>query len=161
MNYPNNEGNRASIGYPLSPNEAPSTETGLYIMELLAEGVPGESPNNPGHCQDCRLLCTNWQLGSAVKDKTFTTHWMWSGAGAYIEPSPHVLVVLVQEGSPHATKGEIWTTQQHIFWSSKICKFNGSTKVVWVTNQKLTWLKAHSTKGDPHLTLLVWEIIRD
>lgn len=41
MKYLNNEWSRASIGYPLSPNEAPSTETGLYIMELLAEGVHG------------------------------------------------------------------------------------------------------------------------
>lgn len=43
-------------------HETFSTGVGLHLVELLAKGVLWESLNNPGFCQDYRLLSTNrWQ----------------------------------------------------------------------------------------------------
>jgi hypothetical protein len=42
----------------LSTNEASSGGMELPLIELLAKGVPWVPPNNPGCCQDYRLLST-------------------------------------------------------------------------------------------------------
>lgn len=49
MKSPNN-GDRAPTGYLSSPNEPSSTRTGLHLIELLAQWVQWEPPNNPGCC---------------------------------------------------------------------------------------------------------------
>ena len=59
MKSPMNGGNRAQTGHLFSPNEAPSTTNELHFIELMPKGVLQESPNNPGCCQDYRLLSTN------------------------------------------------------------------------------------------------------
>lgn len=76
------------MGHLLSQNLR-DTRTELHLIELLAKGVPWKSPNNPGCCQDYKLLSTNWQQGPVPEDYTHTTHWTWrDGAGTYIESSP-------------------------------------------------------------------------
>ena len=53
---PNNQGSRASIGCPLSPNEVSSTGNGLQLMGPI--GIPKHS----GCCQDYRKFSTKrWQ----------------------------------------------------------------------------------------------------
>ena len=59
MELPNNGGDRAPTGHLLSPNEASSPKIGLHIIELLAKGIPWESPNNTSYFQDYRLLSAN------------------------------------------------------------------------------------------------------
>ena len=56
MKCPNNGGHRFPTGHLLSPNEAFSARTGLHLIELSVNGVSWKSPNNPGCCQDYRLL---------------------------------------------------------------------------------------------------------
>ena len=48
--------------------QASKTGIGLHLIELLVKGVPWESPNNSGCCQDYRLLFTNRQQGPFVED---------------------------------------------------------------------------------------------
>lgn len=74
-------------------NEASSTRSRLYLIELLAKKVQQELPNNPCCCQNYRLLSTNLWQGSIAEDNTYTAYWTWrSRAGSYIEPSLYVLV---------------------------------------------------------------------
>ena len=48
---------RAPSGHFLSPTEASSTGNGLYLIELLAKGIPWEPPpNNPGCCQSLKVV---------------------------------------------------------------------------------------------------------
>lgn len=50
MKPSNTRGDRGPAGQVLSPNEASSIGIELHIIELLAKGIPWESPNNPGYC---------------------------------------------------------------------------------------------------------------
>ena len=52
MKSSNNVGDRSPIGYLLSSNKTSSPGIGLHLIELLANIVPWEFPNNPGCCQD-------------------------------------------------------------------------------------------------------------
>lgn len=52
-------GDRMPTGNLLLPNEASGYGTGLYLIELLAKGIPWASPNNSGCFQDSKLLSTN------------------------------------------------------------------------------------------------------
>jgi hypothetical protein len=74
MKSPNNGRVRAPTAHLLSPNEASSIRNGLYLIELLAKGVPWEPPSKLGYSQGYRLFSTSpWQSPIAV-DNTYTTH---------------------------------------------------------------------------------------
>lgn len=60
MKSQNNGGDRVSTGHLLSTKKSSNARTGLQPIELLVKGDPWKSPNNPGSCQDNRLLSTNW-----------------------------------------------------------------------------------------------------
>jgi hypothetical protein len=107
MKSPMNGGNRAQTGRLFSPNEAPSTTNELHFIELMPKGVLQESPNNPGCCQDYKLLSTNWQQGLLL-NKTpilLTEHGKVKLVPTYIIHL-YILAPLVQESILHATKGE-------------------------------------------------------
>lgn len=54
---PNNEEDRIPAGHLLSPNELSSNRNGS-VTGWLGGGGGWKSPNNPGCCQDNRLLST-------------------------------------------------------------------------------------------------------
>lgn len=93
--------------YLLLLNDASSTGTGLHLIELLAKGVPWETPTNPGCCQDYKLLSTNRKQdplletrstqGTEHEEVTLVPTW---GLQAYVLVSP------AQEGTLYATKRE-------------------------------------------------------
>lgn len=58
MKPPNNGRDGVPVGHLLS-NEASSTGVWLHLINLLAQGAPQESPNNPDCYQDYRLLSAN------------------------------------------------------------------------------------------------------
>lgn len=70
MKSPNNGGDRAPTGQPLSANETSGTGTELYLTELLGERVPWGFASNPCCFQDYRFLPTNSQQGPVLKKMT-------------------------------------------------------------------------------------------
>ena len=103
----NNEGERVPSEHLLSLNEASSTKTGLYPMELLAKYVAWKSPNNLSGCQDNRLLSANGQQGPLLK--TIPIQYIEHGK-IELMPTynicPNLLVSLVREGIVQATERE-------------------------------------------------------
>lgn len=66
--------------------QAWSPRIGLYLIVSLVKGVPWDSPNNPGCCQDYRFALYKMTSRPHCED-TFTIYWTWKNwASAYTEP---------------------------------------------------------------------------
>lgn len=82
-------------------------------MELLTQGIPLETPNNPRYYQGHWLLSANSCEDWDAEDKTYTIPLVGRcQAGAYLVPLSLRTSVHILEGMMHTTKGEMWIPTQ-------------------------------------------------
>lgn len=94
-------------GHLSLPNKLFIPETGLQLIELVKVS-PQKSPENPGCCQECNLLSTDWQQGPFLKPTP--THLIENEDEEPVPTYsflPYVLVSLVQEFTLLAIKRKI------------------------------------------------------
>lgn len=108
MKLPNNGENGVLTNHILSSNQASNTRIGLHLIKLLLKWRgPMETPNNPGRCEDYRLLSRNWLQCPIAEDTTYTTVEHEEVKLVYIVFIPYMLMSFVQEGTLHTAKGEM------------------------------------------------------
>lgn len=88
----NNEGDKSPLAISWHQMKQPVPGFGLYLIELLGQGVPLKSVNKPNWYQDYNFLSTNWQQGH-IPENNCIKHKTWrSEACTYQESSLlHVL----------------------------------------------------------------------
>lgn len=130
------------------------------IQSSFGQRGPMEIPEQARLMQRQRLTFHKWTAGPFAEDNTHTIHWTQTcQAGVSWSIQPYVLVSSVWEVTPQATGREMCiATQPQNFWPTicpafKTCLSSGDTELVRIVNQCLIWLKAHSTRRIPYLTL--------
>lgn len=152
INFPNNEEDRVPTGH-FSPSLFHLTEVGITVT--------WKSPNNPGCCQDNKLLSTNCQQ-DPTDDNTHITHWRWRiRAGVHKEPLPLCSSVFGMGRYSPGYQEKHKKPIQPKFLQSSYLKYLLGTKLMGVTNQYVIWLKAYFMSWNPYLTLLRWPRTRD
>lgn len=141
----------------LSQNKSSGTRTGLYITGLLVKEVSWQCPVNPSHCQDYRLLFTNWGQGP-IADDTYTTHWKYRSQAVPIQTPSSIGSIILgtrQSSKFYQERKKIQNQPQFLDlqWCSacKTCQDSDGSKTEGETNQR-HW-------AGFQIIFLVWEII--
>jgi hypothetical protein len=152
MKLSNNWSDWAPISHLLPSNKASNQKIGLHLIELLVKGVPWEYPDSQGCCQDCRLLCQVttrthcWR--QHLKDSLKMEKSSWCLHRAFTLCSN---VFGTKKYSAHYQKRNVKTNPTTNTWiyngvlSSRYAP-SKEAQNLWVTNESLIWLNAHSTR---------------
>lgn len=143
------EGDKAPIGYLLSPNEVFNSGTTLHLIKLLANGAPRKDTSNLSCCQSYVAL-HQLTISPIAEDKTYTTFWTWrSYAVAYSESSPPTdkpqywksLCMLPKKKDKHKPSYKPF----YIRWwlTCSMCQWNSGTKVLGLIDHYLSGVNAH------------------
>lgn len=105
---PNKREHRVPAGHLWSPNEDFSTRIGLYLIDLLAKGVPHGYHKKPRLWPRLYVALYKLTPGPIAEDNMCITHGTWrSRAGTYTEPFSLLFSVLdTYQDILNSTKGD-------------------------------------------------------